>query len=146
MDKIDIYVATLVSFDRIGETKYNDDGTQVLSKILEFTNIRTMDCVIDEERGNAIDIETGNIYHIIKRDNRGILLPDEAEFINKTESGVLFVYKYREKNMKDISLLYQMNLKARAQKKYEQYLENLKKDEPQKSLKKGTKQNKKRSN
>lgn len=129
MDKLDIYVGTLVSFDRVGEKKYNESGTQVLSTTLEFTNIRTIDCVIDEERGNAIDLETGAVHHIIKRDSRGNLLQYEAENIKNASNGTLFVYKYHDKSMKDISLLYQMYIKSRAQKKYQEYLENMKKVE-----------------
>lgn len=126
MDKIDIYVATLVSFDRVGEEKFNETGTQLLSKTLEFTNIKTVDCVIDEERGNAIDLETGNIYHIIKRDNFNNILKEEVDRINDIPNGDLLVYKYYRKNMKNISLLYQMYINARAQKKYQEYLEKIK--------------------
>ncbi|MDD2377698.1 MAG: hypothetical protein PHD10_02810 [Bacilli bacterium] len=35
-------------------------------------------CVIDEKKKNAINIDTGEVYHILERDNNQRILPSEA--------------------------------------------------------------------
>ena len=125
-NKINLYEATLVSFDRISKKTYNETREQVLSTVLEFTNIRTITCVIDEKRGNAIDIETGDVHHIIQRDLHNNILPKEVNAIKNSKSGELFVFKYYEKNLNNISLIYQMYIYSRGQKKYKEYLESIK--------------------
>lgn len=124
MNKLEIQEAILVSLDRDSKntrTKENKDVYNMLS----FTNIKTINCVVDEVRGNAIDLETGNVYHVIKRGRWGIVSQEEAENIRNSEKDTLFIYRFHEKNMDNISMLYQMFLNSRAQKKYQEYLKNI---------------------
>lgn len=85
--------------------------------VVDFTVERTITCVIDMNDNVAIDIETGDIWNLIKRDknNRivGDLIPNQ-----------LYAVVCRDKNWDEISYLYQLSLKARAKKIYQRYLEN----------------------
>ena len=127
MDNVEISEAILVSFDKKNGTK-----TDGYTDVIEFTSIKTINCVVDEERGNAIDLETGHIYHIIQREYWGNISKGEFYFLKNSADNTLFVHRYHKKDMKDISLLYQMFLKCRAQKKYQEYLDSTKQDKPEK--------------
>lgn len=139
MKKVKIYEGILVLLDRNETNNINYQGDQSVCKMLSFTNIKTINCVIDEARGNAIDLETGCVYHIIERDGCGIISQEEAKFIKNSEKYTLFLYRFHEKNMEDISLLYQIFLNSRAQDKYKEYLQNFGNKEVEKVKKFGKK-------
>ena len=127
MNKVEIQEAMLVALDKSGNNIEQQEKKEICEK-LNFTNVKTINCVIDAERGNAIDLETGCVYHIIQRNYWGIVSQEEAKNIRNSEDGTLFVYRYNIKDMKDISMLYQMLLRSRAQKKYQEYLESMNKE------------------
>ena len=131
MNKVEIQEAILVSLDRDSKNTRTEENKDVYN-MLSFTNVKTINCVVDEVRGNVIDLETGNVYHIIKRSRWGIVSEEEAQNIRNSEKDTLFIYRFYEKNMDNISMLYQMLLNSRAQKKYQEYLKNIEIKESQK--------------
>ena len=88
----------------------------------EFTAVKTVTCVIDEERSNAIDIETGEKWHLVRRNELGFILPEEFDQIL---NGKDFALKTKDKEWDKISLLYQLVLKERAKKIFDRYLKSL---------------------
>lgn len=128
MDKLEIREAILVSLDKKDDNKANG----INDRILVFTNIKTISCIVDEEKGNAIDLETGHVYHVIQKEYWGTIPKEEFYFIANSASNTLFVYNHYKKNMKDVKLSHQMLIKYRALKRYQEYLKSIKQDEPKK--------------
>lgn len=141
MKKVSIQEAILVALNK-DENNNNNSKEQNVCNMLNFTNIKTINCVVDGKRGNAIDLETGCVYHIIQRDYWGIVSQKEAEFIRSFEDDSLFVYKFYPKNMEKISMLYEMYLNSRAQRKYQEYLHTFENKETAKVKKIGKKESK----
>ena len=97
-----------------GTVQLNPDG------LPEFSFVRTATCVIDKEESKAIDIETGEIFDIVKRE-KGIILNNEYDRILDGQEHAL---RLMPKNWDKISLLYQLALKDRAKKMYKRYLDS----------------------
>lgn len=107
----------------------SESGIHIESKSIEFETVRIADCVIDIASNTAIEIETNEVFPIVKRDRNNRIDKSEAELIAKGDTVALHLL---EKDWKKISMLYQINLKARAKKVYMDYLKNKQKDEAQK--------------
>lgn len=88
----------------------------------EFELVKTATCVIDAERNKAIDIETGEIWSLVQRDDVGYILIEEFPKILTGETCALGTY---EKDWDKISLLYKLLLKERAKKIFQRYLDSL---------------------
>lgn len=102
------------------ESGYTKNNTGVVGKMMiEFENIKTETCVIDEIRGKAISIETADIYDIVRRDMSGRIIPDE---IGRVQQNNIIALKLIDKDWDKISMLYKMNLKRRAKQVFESYL------------------------
>ena len=142
MKKVSIKEGILVSLDRDSYSNTRSNRDSEFHQTLVFTNIKTINCVVDEARGNAIDLETGCVYHVIQRDEWGIVSQEEAQFIKKSAENTLFIYRFHEKNMEGISMLYQIFLNYRAQNKYQEYLQNIENQEAAKVKKIGKKESK----
>ena len=88
----------------------------------EFELVKTTTCVIDVERNKAIDIETGEIWNLVQRNDQGIILKEE---LTKILTGEICALRTYEKDWDKISLLYKLTLKDRAKKIYMRYLDSL---------------------
>lgn len=134
MNNTEIYEALLVTFDKVGgENVQTQVPQKITTKTLEFTMVKTIDCVIDEKRGHAIDLETGEVYHIINYVANLIISPDELDKIMENK---LVVRRYEKKNMDKMSQIYKLFLKSRANKRYKEYLDNIKSIEGSQKVKK----------
>lgn len=101
----------------------------------EFHIVRTATCVIDESENKAIDIETGEVFDVVRRE-RGIIIPEDYERIL---DGNEYILNLIPKNWDQISLLYQLSIKDRAKKIYKRYLAVKQEEDVQKVKKIGKK-------
>lgn len=85
--------------------------------VVDFTTDRTITCVIDVVDNVAIDIETGEVWNLLKRN-------ENYRIIDELIPGQIYPVVLRDKNWSRISQLYQLSLKARAKKIYQRYLES----------------------
>ena len=113
MTEIKIYEARIKSFEGFGE---KGDISQKL--IIDENSIFSINCVIDFENNKAIDIENDNVYDILPRDEMG-------RIINTKENPIKFshpyVSDYKAKEMNNVSMLYSLHMKNRAQRTYDKY-------------------------
>lgn len=113
MNNIKIYDAKIKKYESLGK---KGDWSQRI--IIDENSIFTITCVIDFDNNKAIDIENGNVYEMVKRDEKG-------RIINSAENPVKFDYpyvtEYKEKNMEKVSMLYGLQMKSRAKRAYEEY-------------------------
>lgn len=119
-----------------GKIQMNPDG------LPEFSFVRTATCVIDNEENKAIDIETGEVFDVVKRE-KGIILNDEYPRILDGQEHAL---RLMPKDWDKISLLYQLAIKDRAKKIYKRYLASKQEDNIVKVKKIGKKPQNKKSN
>lgn len=97
--------------------------------IVEFENVKTETCVIDVERGKAISIETREIYDCAERDEMGRITSHE---ITKIKPNEIIALRLMDKEWNKISLLYQINLKARAKQVFDSYMKIVSNEESEK--------------
>ena len=113
------------------DSGYEMTGKTVHSKLMiEFENVKTETCVIDEERGKAISIETREIYDFVKRNETGRIVSHEIEKIKPNE---IIALRLMDKDWDKISMLYQLSLKVRAKEVYESYMKNISAEEKDKT-------------
>lgn len=113
MNEIKIYEARIKSFEGFGE---KGDISQKL--IIDENSIFSINCVIDFENSKAIDIENNNIYDILPRDERGLIINTEE---NPIKFNHPYVSDYKVKEMNNVSMLYSLHMKNRAQRTYDKY-------------------------
>ena len=118
-----------------GKLQMDQDGRH------EFSTVRTATCVVDEANNKAIDIETGEVFDVVRR-IKGIIVDEDYDKILDGNEHILELFS---KDWDKISLLYQLALKDRAKKIYKRYLEN-RQDEVVKVKKIGNKIRNKKSN
>ena len=85
--------------------------------IVDFTVERTIICVIDTNDNVAIDIETGEVWNLVERD-------DNNRISSELIPNQLYPLVCNDKDWSRISYLYQITLKSRAKKMHQCYLEN----------------------
>lgn len=107
----------------------SNNGTLVSGTTFSFDIEKTITCVIDEANSKAIDIETNEVWNLIKRNENGKILREEYP---KILNGEVCALRTIDKNWDKISMLYQLNLKERARKVYQRYLDGLPKKEDEK--------------
>lgn len=100
---------------------------------IEFEVLKMVTCVIDIESNKAIDIETNECFDIVKRDNFGKIMKSHLPQIINGETMAL---QLREKDWKNMSVLYQLELKSRAQRVWNRYFTNLNKKTQENSIQK----------
>lgn len=103
--------------------------TLIPATAFSFDIEKTITCVIDEENCKAIDLETNEVWDLIKRNDKGQILKEDYP---KILSGEICALRTIDKNWEKISLLYQLDLKDRARKVYQKYLDNLPQKEDEK--------------
>lgn len=113
MNEIKIYEARIKSFEGFGE---KGDISQKL--IIDENSIFSINCVIDFENSKAIDIENNNIYDILPRDERGLIINIEE---NPIKFNHPYVSDYKVKEMNNVSMLYGLHMNNRAQRTYDKY-------------------------
>ncbi len=117
-DELLIKEVTLARYNGVVDSSAQIDGNKYAHlQVVDFTVERTITCVIDTNDNVAIDIETGDVWNLVKRDANNRI---SSELI----SGQLYPVVYNDKDWSRISYLYQITLKARAKKIYQCYLEN----------------------
>ena len=116
MNEIRIYEARVKSFEGLGK---KGDISQKL--IIDENSIFSINCVIDFENKKAIDIENDNVYEILPRDARGIII-NSAE--NQIKFNFPYVSDYKPKDMSNVSVLYSLHMKNRAHRVYDNYVAN----------------------
>lgn len=112
-NNIKIYDAKVKSFESLG--KKGDCSQRI---IVDENSIFSITCVIDFENAKAINIESGSVYDIVPRDERGRIKNSSA---NPIKFNHLYVTEYKEKKMENISMLYGLQMKSRAKRAYEEY-------------------------
>ncbi len=115
MNEIKIYEARIKSFEGFGE---KGDISQKL--IIDENSIFSINCVIDFESNKAIDIENDNVYEILPRDDRGLIINSKD---NPIKFNYPYVSDYKIKQMNNVSMLYSLSMKSRAQRTYDKYIE-----------------------
>jgi len=117
------------------DSGYTMKDEKVVGKlIIEFENVKTETCVIDEERGKAISVETRQVYDFVRRDPVGRIASHEIE---KIKSNEIIALRLMDKNWDKISMLYQLSLKERAKEVFKSYIESISQEEKGKSFCKG---------
>ena len=114
---IKIYEARVKSFISFG-----DKGDLSQKIIIDENSIFSINCVIDFDNYKAIDIETGNIFDILKRQPNGLIIYDDNNLI---KFDFPYVLEYKEKDMTKISMLYGLQMKSRAKRAYDEYMTNV---------------------
>ena len=102
------------------------DDKVVGKMMIEFENVKTETCVIDEQRGKAISIETREIYDFVKRDEAGRITSHEIEQMGPND---IIALRLIDKDWDKISMLYQLSLKKRAKEVFESYMDGISKEE-----------------
>lgn len=116
MNETKIYEARIKSFECFGA---KGDISQKL--IIDENSIFSINCIIDFENAKAIDIENDNVYDILPRDERGLIINTEE---NPIKFNYPYVSDYKVKEMKNVSMLYSLHMKNRAQRTYDSYKGN----------------------
>lgn len=110
---------------------FNDESVSQKRSIV-FEQIKTITCVIDEVNNKAIDIETKEVWDIIRRNDKGHIIPEDYE---KAFSGEPCALRIKEKDWEKMSMLYQLSLKDRGRKVLQNYFSSLEQSGPIKTLK-----------
>lgn len=117
-DELLIKEVTLARYGGIvGSSAQMHGGIYTRLHVVDFTVERTITCVIDTNDNVAIDIETGDIWNLVERD-------DSNRILGELVSGQLYPLVCNDKDWSRISYLYQITLKSRAKKMHQCYLEN----------------------
>lgn len=117
-DELLIKEVTLARYDGVVDSSAQIEGNKYAHlQVVDFTVERTITCVIDTNDNVAIDIETGDIWKLVERD-------DNNRISGELVSGQLYPVVCSDKDWSRISYLYQITLKSRAKKMHQCYLEN----------------------
>lgn len=100
-----------------------NDESLSKKKTIVFEQVKTITCVIDEVNSKAIDIETREVWDIIRRDEKGKIIPEDYD---KAFNGEPCALRLQEKNWEKMSMLYQLSLQDRGRRVYQSYLLTLK--------------------
>lgn len=122
LNKYDLRPVTIGCFKGITSGGYITgayDGTpkKVVCVEVDEKSLKDIICIIDEEHSNAIDIITGDFYHIIKRDKNDRII-ETIDYDN--------YYALKVKNNKDLthSFLYNLYFNCLAENAYNSYKNN----------------------
>lgn len=122
-DKLLILDVTLARYGGVVDNSSKVEGNVYKSiQIVDFTVEKTITGIIDKENSKVIDIETGAVFQILKRDK-------DNRIIDKLVSRQLYPISFVNKNWIDSGLLYQLCIKAKAKQVYQHYLENMNNNE-----------------
>lgn len=114
MGSIKIYEAKVKSFEALG-----DVGDLSQKIIVDENSIFSINCVIDFDNYKAIDIETGNVFEVLKRRDNGLIIYDK---VNPIKLNFPYVTEYHEKNMDNVSVIFGLQMKSRAKRAYDNYI------------------------
>ena len=116
-DKVVIKEAFIFKFNQEGmQYGIGAENAEEHIKQLEFENIKNAICVIVSEDNIAIDIDTEDLYPIIRRDKKGRVIASEDIYLGKPHVLIL-----RENNWDEMSLIQQLLLKSKAKEVYTRY-------------------------
>ena len=114
MNSIKIYEAKVKCFEALG-----DVGDLSQKIIVDENSIFSINCVIDFDNYKAIDIETGNVFEVLKRRANGFIIYDE---VNPIKFNFPYVTEYHKKNMDNVSVIFGLQMKSRAKRAYDNYM------------------------
>lgn len=113
MNDIKIYEAKVESFESLGP---KSDLSQKI--IVDENSIFSINCVIDFDNYKAIDLETGNVFDILRKNKKGLIIENENDPI---KFNFPYVSEYSEKNMRQVSVLFGLQMMSRAKRAYDDY-------------------------
>lgn len=95
----------------------NGKHFQVQQREVDKKSLKNIICVIDEENHNAVDIETGEYYHILKRDDYNRIVEKPGDIV----ANCYYALKVKENVKVTESRLYRIFLMRSVDKIMEEY-------------------------